>query len=593
MVTTRDESYRSWTRPRIKFKSLDGTDTYFEFNPFSSPKDVNVIYMDVEDAMGETGTFNIIVEDSNNIIDKDHLRNTKVYLELGKSEASLSHFLIGFADIFDSSRPRTNYQEYRISGFGSVIRAAELLLLIRQASKIDNLSSQVKPDANFSVKAQYERSFSERKFRPLNREDFEELSGWTADIADDLTINYPIINEVFTTYWDYWDRLASLQGNEWFVNYSGGQEVLTAKHPSFLHSGITIKSGDLQSVSDDATKTSYIKSSFSVTDDASTNAGVRTRLYTTTVTDRETVSSSFVDKGSTTLNQRFIAQQFKVANDQRRITDLAFILHKIGEPTSPKDRVNGEIRLDNGGTPGKPTGDKLASFEIPLSSIESQSDTIFINDINFKSGSVQGITKLWIVLKDRSGLKGNVENDPANTVGWHHDGVFAAKVDGEYSASFNVTDSNDRDNIAGLNWVVSTSGPKYTYSAFANIRRLQARTNPSAASRIRMKEAFIDSSFLKDSKSVNRFLSLNLSKFAKARRSVTGVRVTIPNNTLFRPYQFVTFADGLSDIVHDLQVSRARYVISALPGDPQYGTTECELTLNGQFNTLLGSCSCE
>ena len=79
--------------------------------------------------MSETGTFNAVIEDSNNVIAKDHIRDARVTIEFGRTAATLRPFMVGYGDIFTDRRPRSFYQEYLISGPSSKIRAAELMLL--------------------------------------------------------------------------------------------------------------------------------------------------------------------------------------------------------------------------------------------------------------------------------------------------------------------------------------------------------------------------------------------------------------------------------------------------------------------------------
>ena len=582
MTLTTDRSYFAALKPRITFKSLDGTDTYFTFNGHGSPKDINITYADMSNSIGETGDFNIIVEDSSNIINRDHLRNTKVYIELGKTEAALQHFLIGFADIFDVSRPRTNYQEYRISGFGTQIQADEFLLLIRKSSQKD--------DGDSAVKRLFQRPLEERKFRPMNKVNIGDLVNWSTNIASNLNTKITQLNEVFTTLRDFYDRLAALEGCDWYIDYSTGTEILTAKHPLFSHNGIHIKSGDLRTPSDNADKISYIKSQFSVTDDSSSNAGIKTQLYTTQIIEQKPVSENLTNKGRTTLNKRFVAQQVNLLNDERRITDLEFIMERIGEPESPKSRVNGFIILDND---DKPTGRILGTFNIDLSSLKRATETIQVNDVDIKSRFIEGGAKIWLAFTDRSGINGNVEDDPDNTVAWHHDGtVGTAHTAGSYSAIANISDDSDREDPAGADWQVSTNGPVYNYRVLSSIRRLLARNNQTAIRTLRTKEAFIDSSFLSDTTSVNKFLALNLNPISKVRRTINNVTVSIPNNFIFRPYTMTSFSDGLSGVSQDFQIVSVSYIISALPGDPQYGTYDCDLTLNSSFNPLVGSCTC-
>ncbi len=586
MVTTKttDQSYFAAIQPKITFKSIDESDTYFIFDPLNgSTGGINIGYMDVESGAGETGTLNIVIDDSQNIVNKDHLRNTKVFIEMGKTAASLENYFIAYADIFDVQRPRTNHQEYHISGLGTASYAGDLLLLIRQASKTDN-------DSEFTVKKLFKRALEERKFRPLNRVSIEDITGWTnTDIASNLNTIYPVLNEEFTTLADFYDRLCALEGANWYIDYRTGIEKLTVKHPSSNHSGKLIKSGDLRAPGDRADKVSYIKGAFNVSYDSTASAGVRTRLYTTTVIDNETVSESIPDKAGTTLNERFLAQQVKILNDERRITGLEFRMNKIGEPDSPKGRLNGYIILDED---NKPRGQILSKFHVDLSSIEDDNDPVVVSDIDIKSRFLEGGDVIWLVFTDRAGIKGDVENDPANTIAWKHDNALnVAHTAGTYSASAKA-DEKFREDPTLADWQVSTNGPVYTYKIKSTIKRLQARSNSTAIKTLRDKEAFIDSSFLKTPRAVNKFLAVNLNPMSKPRVTISNLRVTIPNNFLYRPYESVSFADGLSDIFTDLQITGVRYVISGQSGGPQLGTYDVELTLNGSYNSLLGSCSC-
>ena len=581
-------------KPRIRFKSLDGEDTYFTFNPFDV-KDINVIYVDAERAISETGTFNIVVEDSQNIINKGHLQYAKIYRDFGKTETTLKQFLIGYGDIFTIRRPRSYYQEYLISGPSTRIQAAELYISRRQASDIQDIDNpNIVPDPFYNVSNLFHQSLEKRKWRPLNQDSIDSgfpQSDFTGDLIDDtVNINYPVINEPLTPAWEFWDKLAEVAGAVWDIDYSlTDQERLMVSFNPTLHTGIIVKSGDLKTNSDDGARTAYIKSSFDIENNASADSGTATRLYTTTIIDRQVVASSNKATGFNTLNNRFLAQQVIIENDQRRITELAFIMSKIGEPDSPKSRINGEMRMDSGDN--KPTGKVLATFNIDLSSIDTQQKTLFIPDVDVKVRFLEGSNKIWLIWKDRSGIKGNVENDPANTIRWHHNNILNT-TQTLYSASAPASEAA-REDLSTAQWNSVNTGPIYSFSIFSNIRRLQARTNMQAANKLRMKEAPIDSGFLSDPKTVATYLSLNLSKRAKARRGIADVVVRVPNDFIFAPYQWVSFNDGLSDSFQDLQVQRARIVVSALPGDPQIGALDMNLTLAGLYNSLVGTCECQ
>ena len=592
-LTRSNYLYSTPVTARATLTSIDAEDTYYTWSPLEDVRDINVQYLDCERAIAETGTFDLIIEDSNNVLTKDHIRNARVTLEFGRTTATLKPYFVGYADVFNDARPRSFYQEYRVTGPSSKIRAAELMLLYRKAA--DN---PLNP--NYGIGNLVIDMIKKRVWRPLNREDIQEVTGWSpalvsdgGGIADELNkIIYSRISEVFTTAWDFLERMAAITGAPWDLDYDDAfNEVLTMAYPSGRGTGITIKSSDLAAITDNPEKTSYIWGDFSIEDNASTDAGVATRLYTTTIVDEQVISSQNTNGGSTTLVDKAIAQQLIIENDQRRITDLAFILSKVGAPTSPNDRINGDVVMDFGDN--TPRGRTLATFSIPISDIKSTPTTIFVNDVGVKVRFLQGENKIWVRLFQRSGIKGDPDNDPLNTIRWHSNGI-ANTLQTVYTAISSGTSKGDYKLRDTMTWASDNKGPIYCYSVFSNIRRLQARTNPQQARVIRLKEAYSDTSFINQVNENNIFLSKDLARKSKARRSISGILVTIPVNFLFKPFQQVSFGDSLSNEFQDLQVQRARYVISALPsGDnTPMGALNCELTLGGSFNSLLGNCSC-
>jgi hypothetical protein len=597
-LTRSDATYGLPLKPRIEITSLDSTDTYFTFSPLENlTTDLNLVYLDTERASFETGSFNAVVEDSQNIINKDHLRNAKVKISFGKTASTTIPYFIGYADISQTRRPRNNYQEYLLTGPSTKIQATELMLLIRKAA--DDPNNPKYGIANLIIEA-----ITTRKWRPLNRDDIQEVTEdqggrWLVDlvsdgggVSDELNaLKYSVIVEVFTTLWDFLERMSAITGASWDLDYDAAfQEIISFGYPSTRGTGINIKSTDLASPTDNPLKTSYLYNDFSIEDNSSIDANVATRLYTTTITDQVVINSQNANAGATSLVDKAIAQQLIIQNDQRRITDLMFIVSKVGVPTSPNDRVNGDIVMDFGDN--TPRGRTLATFNIPISDIKTTPTNIFVNDVDVKVRFLQGENKIWLRLFQRSGIKGDPDNDPANTIFWHHNGV-SNSVQPVYTAISSGVGKGEYKLKDTLAWASDNKGPIYAYSVFSNIRRLQARTNPSQAKIIRLKEAFTDTSFLGQIDQNNLFLSRQLAARSKARRSIQGVQVTIPNNFLFKPYNVVDFGDSLSNEFQSLAVQRARYVISALPGD-QYplGALFAELTLSGSFNALLGNCSC-
>lgn len=592
-----NSSYAQPLQARVKFTTLDNTDTLYTWSPMENIRDLNILYLDVERAINETGSFNIVVEDSNNVITKENLSFLRVEIEFGKTLASLKPYFVGYCDIPRGSRPRTYYQEYQLSGPSSKIQAAELMLLYRKAADDPN-------NPNYGIGNLVKDMLTKRVWRPLNTQDVQEVTAqqgkeWTVDlvsdgggIADELNkIIYSRINESFSTPWDFMERMCAITGANWDLEWDDNfNEIITMGYPASRGTGVTIKSSDLAGPSDHPEKTSYIWGDFSIEDNASVDAGVATRLYTTTIIDEQVISSQNSKAGATSLVDKAIAQQLIIENDQRRITDLLFILSKVGAPTSPNDRVNGDIVMDFGDN--TPRGQTLATFSIPISDIKTTPTNIFVNDIDVKVRFLQGENKIWLRLFQRSGIKGDPDGDTANTIFWHSNGSV-----GSIKSVYTAISSNNKGEYKlkdTMTWNSDNKGPIYAYSVFANIRRLQARSNPAQAKIIRWKESFSDTSFLSNINEANLFLSKDLARKSKARRSISNILVTIPNNVMFKPYQTVSFGDSLSNEFNEMQVQRARYVISALPGTgtSPIGALNCELTLGSSYNALIGNCSC-
>lgn len=583
MTLTIDRTYHFPVKPRVKIYSQDGSTLYHTWDGFSGSNPFKLVYIDAEDAVGESGTFNLIIDDLEGALDTSLLRNVEVHIEFGKTSAYQNgYYLIGPARVFDTRRPRTGAQEYLVSGFGDWIKSAELLLLIRQAAKSGSTDSQ------YNINRQMEDSIKKKKYRPLNREPIEDVTNWLTDgISSEVNINYPVINEVFTTLWDFAERNSALSGAPVYMDFSEGTKNIVMKYLTSLHTGVIVKSADLRLASDDAAKISYIKDAFHIEDNSSIDAGTATRLYTSTVIDQSVVASQEVNHGSIDLNNRAIAQQIEITNDARRIDACEFTMFKVGEPESPKDRVNGDIVLDNGSD--KPTGTVLDTFSIPLSSLETTPKTVEVTDLDVSAKLLEGGSKkIWVRFFQRSGITGNPINDSANTVKVCHNGVFSTAQ----PLYFATAPEGDTKKKSSLVWSSNNQGPMMCFKLKSNIRRLQARTNQTSKRIVGLIERYIDTSWMQDPTIVNRFLSLVLAQTSKARRVIPDIRVTNPNDFLFRKYQGVTFMDGLSGVQQDLQIMRSRYVISALPGDPQVGTFHCDITLGGLFNSLLASCGC-
>lgn len=589
--------YTNPLRPKITIKTIDGSDTLYTYNAFDTSHDISIADATMENAVGETGTFALTINDHNNEIPKDNIHNVKVYLELGKTSTTLQPFLVGFGHIFNNSRPSTRVQSYNLSGFGTKIWAYQLYTHRHERYN--------RTDADAKMHNIVTNAYTKATWRPLKKldESIEDIVGWDkSGISTTINTPYTVINESFVYFGDFLDKLADVTGAVWFVDYSTGGEILTFKNKSQLMTKVLIKSGDLQDrTNDSATRTSYIASAFNIQDEATTEAGFANRLFSTMFQDSEEIwplDAVNYAASSTNLDFKALGQQLIIDNDARRIKSIELHLRKIGEPDSPNSRVNGGIFLDKSNKPNMVY--TLDTFNIGLGSIEEQGTKITVPvDISAHKLDVAQ-SKIWVVLFQRSGSSestegvGQPQHDPDNTVVWAHNNKFdvTQTVGGETVRSGQAV-GGDFNAKSKLSWQTTDKGPTYYVKVFSDIRRLFARTNGRSKIQDRLREVFVPTDFLREPGDVTRFLSLNLSVTSKARRGIANFRVTVPNEFLYRPYQQVAFHDGLSEVDDILQVQRAAYACnSGGKDDAPLGTLYADLTLSGSYNTLVGACSC-
>jgi hypothetical protein len=594
--------YTNPLRPKITIQTVDGVDDLYTYNAFNSSNPISIRNLTTDNAVGETGTFSMLINDHNNQIPKDNIHNVKVKIELGKKSDWLNPFLIGYGDLFSIDRPGTAAQFYNLSGFGSKIWAYQLY--IHRHERYEKGSGDAR------IHNIVENAFTKRLWRPLKKQDesIENITGWDGSgISSTINTPYSVINETFVYFGDFLDKLADITGAVWFIDYSGGEEVLTFKNKSKLMTKALIKSGDLADRTNDrADRISYIVSAFGIVDDSTNSAGFANRLFSTTFQDSVEMwplDAVNYAKSSNSINNKALGQQVIIDNDARRIKMIELHLRKIGEPVSPNSRVNGGIFMDKSNKPNMTF--TLDTFKIDLSSIEEQGKHIQVPvDISpDKLDNAQ--SKIWVVLFQRSGdgkdsegnddgTSGDPQDDPNNTIVWGHNNVFntAQVIQGQTIFSGQAP-GGDFGSKSKLSWQTVSTGPTYSVRVYSDIRRLFARSNGRSKREDRLREVYVPTDFLKDPGDVSRFLSLNLADTSKGRRAIAEFRVTVPDDFLFRPYQQVSFHDGLSDIDEVLQVQRASYTCDGgTTDDAPLGTLYCNLSLLGSYNTLVGACQC-
>ena len=536
-----DSEYENPLRPYIRFVDRVTGDTNYIFDAFNSTNELRISDIECNAGIKETGSVNITI-DHTDAVNPDLINwGNKVRIKLAKNQWEFSArpestFLIGIVKGYSKERPATNDYEHKIRIQGTSIVLDERKVNYKKAtSSTSNTKFQVKNHIKSIL--QDSSSYPAGGITIANQTGFD-LSGINPQLSTFVgKVNYELLEAGNAI-----NRLADIEGARWYVDYYGDKEIFTVTYPEQLNTGVVVKSGDLVSMLDPAQYTSFFHGHWNGDADITGSSGFANRLFTKTQISQKEFTSSFVNQGSTTLANKAIAQKFFIT--ETRITDLAFLLSKVGEPTSQNNRVNGELRADNN---NNPNGTLLSSFNIPLSSIENSPQTIFVNDLDVRNRFVVNAAPAWIILYQRSGTdevnKSEPNTDEQNTIRWHHNNDTTTTTD----KTSKVAAGGDRDQ--NLIWNFSTSattGPTYGFGVFAEIRHIQEVSDRGSINRYGLVEAEIDTSFLEEPDIIQQYLNA-LLQFSKKPRIVFGTRsVKIPSQFLFKPYQYITLIDSLS-----------------------------------------------
>lgn len=305
------------------------------------------------------------------------------------------------------------------------------------------------------------------------------------------------------------------------------------RYPTRVHSGITVKApvSKADADSDYGALTSHVIGPY--TAPRSTNLDD----FANIITGRATIARNFLngtpgDDGEDNLVFQALAQRFIPSSGV--FDDIALWLKKIGEPTSSKNRVNGAILLDQD---FRPSSKRVAEFSISLDAIDDDFKAIYPTNLNITSKKIDINKAHWIVLFERSGHHSG-DSDPDNTIAWGTNGDTTTP--GQYSA---IAHGGDKDADLSHLWVVFPAGPTFGYATFQVKRRQSFAVDPLSVDKFGPKMVPMDSTFIDDDFTLNKFLHIELQERAKPKILFPPIVCTIPNNKVFREGEMVTFVD--------------------------------------------------
>jgi len=581
-----DSEYEYPLRPYIRFIDRESGDTNYIFDAFRNTNELEVTGMDCSCGIGETGTVNITIQ-HNDAIDTSLLNwGNKVIIKMAKNQWEFSGrpestFLIGIVKGYSRERPATNVYEHQLRVQGTKVIFNERKINYKK-------STESTSNSKFQIKNHIKSILSDASSYPTGAKTILQQSGFDlSGISPELKTFVGKINYELLEAGNAIDRLVNIEGYRWDIEYFGDKEILTVTYPQDLHTGVVIKSGDLKSMTDSARYSSYFRGHWNGEGDITGSTGFANSLITKTQIDRKEFTSSFINKSSTTLSNKAIAQKFFIT--ETRISDVAFLLSKVGEPTSTNNRVNGRIIADNNNSP---TGNTISSFNIPLDSIEKTPETIFVNDLDVKNRFVETAKPAWLVLYQRSGTDevnhSEPNNDEQNTIRWHHNADTSTVT----TLVSKIASSGDReDNLVWNFSSTATGGPTYGFGVFAEIRHIQAVSDRGSIQKYGLVEAEIDTSFLEEPDVIQTYLNA-LLQYSSKPRLVFGTRsVKIPSEFLFKPYQIITLQDSLAypDGI-DAEIQRVQYDFDT--DKEGLGCRTVDITPMAYYDYLLDSFKC-
>lgn len=534
----------------------------------ANPNRIRIISVTVDLAQNQAGTFQVQVEDSQKVIDRNQVGlGSRFEISLGKTPTSFNDVMVGYCKVVNMKRDDTGLLVYTFSGYGSQIIFNERVVDFNKQAARQQLGSIVAStiDQNTTaynlVKSLIE-GFSGLPIKGLPS--LIQQGGFTEQGLDPRVNTFiPAISQPLVQAAQCMDTICNQSGSIWGVQNND----VFLRYPTQVHTGVIIK--DTVEDTDPSNKTAYFIGPFEMIDSIDLQDGFCNGLYLKGGTLDPTADvQSTSNGGSTSLYNKDIAQQFIPGS--ARLKNVALLLQKLGSGGSLSQQfVTGAIVHDNN---GQPTGSKVLDLQIPVSSIQTTPTAVFDFNAKFSVKDIQVNSPMWIILYS----KGTSED---NTIRWLHDGGVSTENAFSATRVAKLNPSNEDRTSPPLKsdtsgWNVSTTGPIYTHAFFKGIRALAYAADPQSISKYGRVEAVHDVQWISDNPTLQTYASSVLQLLAKPVRKFTFNQVTIPNDFVYLPGQLISIIDNLSGIVPpqaiDCEIQEVRYTFQA----PSSGTAQ-------------------
>lgn len=598
-----DDYYVKPLRFKVIIKSNDLSETYHIYNGFlddPGENDIHVTSIDCKRGMQQTGAFEITIEDSDRIVDRDKVdKGNIVIIEAGKTEADAKNIMYGIVYDWDGHRDH-NYLTWTIAGKGSAaILQHTFVNFIRLAPSetLKNGEQVFKKDPDFEIWKLFKQLFEDKAIMPLDRRSLVTRGKFTLNqISEQITEILPSIIYPLTTAGAVANAFADTVGAQW--NIDEYNDVIF-DYPDALSSGIVIKdrlATDLAgNYVDNGDTTAFPIGDINFNSSIDPSSGFANVLFGTAelvnIISGEARSESFSSLFNQDLGQMIVP-------GASALRDMTFILSKVGAGTDAPDpaikKLFGFVVEDElQGDAHTPTGEIVATFSIPLSDIKETPTPISKISLRFVPGNRMEIDKEhWIVLQEI----GNGEN---NTIRWWHDNDdFTPSEQPPYpnriirwSGRRPLPEGrSDGDTFSYRRWFTSSKGPVFSHAFLSGNKILtQARNVLSIARWTRgfPVEAKIDATWIKHATTMSEYLNTLVHLTGQPPITFDTMLTTVPN-LLYRPGFSVQFIDDLMGFPDNrnflCQVAEDHYWVDA--DNYGIGNLVCEVNLKGYESPL-------
>lgn len=570
MVTiTDDTDYIKPLKPKIEIWNKAGTTKHYEFDGHLTNNSFPISRFELNLNGGDADSFSFTIPDVDNVLDPDKLYYSKIKILLGKKQSWLKSMMWGFVE--EPYRILHNkYDTYVLSGVSTWAALKERNLFIKGTSKRANTSNstQIVSTGKNRIGALIENYLADNDGY-LIPPSIKNALGWSftgINHSIDIPVynyNFGIINAA-----DFISRLKTLSGLLIYLDYSTGNEIFTMDYPSILDTNIILKLKYQQADYDnaDAYKTAFVEfegstnpNIFQQSYDHSFDSGIRSLVIGQTISSTEKIFEMITAKKSTNLTNKAISQCIEIPREFRRINSITLGLSMTGKVESPKNRVNGLIVLDNGGLP---TGDVIENFSIPLSDIEKNFELISI-EVDPKIRFLTGVRNfIHIILGQRSGISGNPNSDTANAINWFHNNDLTTNYVTAGTPSYFAEVGEIKDGgYKKLTWKKfnNNGAPFFTVGIYSDINSIQFVRDSSLFPYYNQKEEIVDTSFLRDRRLAQDYIQQTLKIKSKIRQPIS-VKVKVPNDFVFRPYQTISVDMPTKKIIGKHEITNVRYI---------------------------------